>query len=375
MIWIIIIAVIVIFIVAVSIFIKTDPQFGQAPKGEDLERIRKSPNYRGGQFLNPIETKLGSFRDMMKTIPKFINTKNGRPTSPLPVKFGENTEVAGENDCFITWFGHSSFMIEMEGKKLLIDPMFGNSSAPVSFGSKRFVYERPIPVNEMKAIDAIILTHDHYDHLDYRSILMLKEETGHFFTPLGVGSHLKRWGIAEESITEMDIWKEHDFKGIKLISCPSRHFSGRGPTDRYSTQWCGWIMKGKTQKIFTSGDGGYGPFFREIGKRYGPFDFAMLECGQYNKAWEAIHMMPEQSVQAGRDVNTKIMMPVHWGAFKLSVHPWTEPVERFRAEADKTGETIVHPYIGERFRPGRDFPREKWWQYTMKQLNHLPASR
>jgi L-ascorbate metabolism protein UlaG (beta-lactamase superfamily) len=350
-----------LFIIAVSIFVNTQPQMGKAPEGADLERISQSPNYGDGEFINLIETSMGSFSEMMSTMPDFIFGEGGTPEEPMPVKFGENTTPAIDSLCFVTWYGHSAFLFEIEGKRILIDPMLGEHSSPVSFATPRFPYEKPIPIEELTDIDAIILSHDHYDHLDYPTIVKLKEETKHFYTALGVGSHLMHWGVDESKITELDWWQNALHDSIEIIACPARHFSGRGFTDRNATQWASWVIKGKYQNLYFSGDGGYGPHFKEIGEKHGPFDLAMLECGQYNEAWEAIHMMPEQSVQAGIDVQGKLLMPIHWGGFELSVHTWTEPIIRFKAENDKLGTNMVHPFIGERFELGKDYPTEEWW--------------
>ncbi len=348
-------------VIGVIIFVNTAPQFGQTPEGADLERISKSPNYGDGQFLNLIETKMGSFSEMMGTMPDFIYGENQEPSDTLPVRFGENGIEANDSTCFITWYGHSAFLFEMDGKRILIDPMLGETAAPVSFGSSRFPYEMPIPIEELTDIDMLILSHDHYDHLDDESIIKLKDEVAHFYTALGVGSHLKSWGVAESQVTELDWWQNTQIDDISLIACPARHFSGRALTDQSKTQWASWVIAGSKHNIYFSGDGGYGPHFTEIGQKYGPFDLALLECGQYNEAWKAIHMMPEESVKAGIDVNADVIMPIHWGAFKLSVHEWTEPVKRFKAASQKQQANMIHPFIGERFELGKDFPQEEWW--------------
>ena len=354
----------IIIIVSIIVIIYTNsvPQFGQKPRGEDLEQIKRSANYRNNKFVNQMKTGMPSFRDMMKTLPEFIKSKNGKPESPLKVKFSQNHLPLAAGLCYITWFGHSAFLIEQEGKRMLFDPMLTGVSSPFSFGTKRFPYEKPIPVAALTDIDAVILTHDHYDHLDYHSIMLLKDKVKHYFTPLGVGSHLKKWGISADKITELDWWQEAQFMGMTLVSCPSRHFSGRGLTDRDATLWSGWVIMGNQTNLYYSGDGGYGPHFREVGKKFGPFDLALMECGQYNKAWENIHMMPEQSVQAGIDAKGKILMPVHWGAFKLSTHSWTDPITRFKAESERLNIPIVHPMIGERITPGQEMPNGVWWE-------------
>jgi len=352
---------IIVFVSGIFIFVKTAPQFGQPPRGEDKERMRESPHYSKGKFINLIETKMGSFGEMLGTLPDFIFGKNLSPQDTIPVKYASNGEMPVDSLCYITWYGHSAFLIEMEGKRILIDPMLGKTAAPTSFGSSRFPNQKPIPIEDLVNIDFMVLSHDHYDHLDYASILKLKDEVNHFYTALGVGSHLKSWGVAPERITELDWWEGSKVGNIELVACPARHFSGREITDRNATQWASWVIKSENTNIYFSGDGGYGPHFRTIGERFGPFDFAMLECGQYNRAWHDIHMMPEESVQAGLDVMAELIMPIHWGAFALSVHEWTDPIIRFKEESQALNLPLIHPYIGERFRLGLDFPRDEWW--------------
>lgn len=351
-----------LFILAVVIFMYTQPQIGQKPQGADLERIQKSPHYDGEGFVNLAGVKEADFWEAMRKMPEFFFAPGGAPTDTLPVRFGENTAAPVDSICFVTWYGHSAFLVEMEGKRILIDPMLGPTPSPAPFGAGRFPYEEPIPIDELTDIDALIISHDHYDHLDYPTIIELKDEVSHFYTALGVGSHLKFWGVDSDKITELDWWGESELDGIRLVACPSQHFSGRGFSDGNCTQWASWVIEGEHIKLYFSGDGGYGDHFVEIGEQEGPFDFAMMECGQYNEAWSDIHMMPEQSVQAGLDVKGELLMPIHWGAFDLSLHTWTDPIERFKAEAERLNAPIIHPYIGERFAVGSDFPRATWWE-------------
>lgn len=357
-----ILGLIVLFVVGVALFINLAPQIGQAPQGDDLARLAQSPHYQDGQFVNEIETQAASFGEAMQTLPDFIWNENGTPDAPLPVKFAPHDAPAADSLCYVTWYGHSAFFIEMQGLRVLIDPMLGEAASPVPFGVSRFPYQRPIPIDELTDLDAIILSHDHYDHLDYETVLQLADEVDHFYMALGVGSHLRHWGIPAEQITELDWWESAPLAGLELVACPARHFSGRSMGTNNSTLWASWAILGQHHRLYFSGDGGYGPHFAAIGERHGPFDLAMLECGQYNHAWKDVHMMPEQSVQAGLDVQGKLLMPIHWGAFELSVHSWTDPIERFRAESQRLQAPMVHPFIGERFELGRQYPRVAWWE-------------
>jgi len=267
-----------------------------------------------------------------------------------------------DSTTYITWYGHSALLLEMEGKRILLDPMFGAYSSPVSFFGKRFAYQSPIDINAFTNIDAVILSHDHYDHLDYVSILKLKDHVKHFYVPLGVGSHLQYWGVNAANITELDWWGTTEAGDFSFTAAPARHFSGRGIRDRNKTLWASWIIKGKYNKIYFSGDGGYGAHFKEIGERYGPFDFTLMECGQYNEKWANIHMMPEQTLQANIDLRGKAMMPVHWGAFALAVHPWREPAERLLKAAALHEVRVAYPFIGQRFSINEPLPAIKWWE-------------
>lgn len=358
----VLLVVIVLFVSGIFIFAATAPQFGQIPEGDDLARISKSSNYKEDGFINLIKTEMGSFSDMMSTLPEFFSAENTKPEKTLPVKFGQNSQPAADSSCFITWYGHSAFLVEVDGQRILIDPMLGEASSPVSFFSNRFPYEAPIPMENLVDIDAIIISHDHYDHLDYPSVVQLKDKVDHFYTALGVGSHLKAWGVEASKITELDWWEDATLNGLHLVACPSRHFSGRGLTDQNKTQWASWVITSEHANLYFSGDGGYGPHFKEIGEQYGPFDLAMMECGQYNEAWSNIHMMPEESVLAGQEVRGRVLMPIHWGAFDLSIHEWTDPITRFKAEAEKREQDIIHPFIGERFELNQPLESVEWWK-------------
>jgi L-ascorbate metabolism protein UlaG (beta-lactamase superfamily) len=361
---------ILILIIVVTLFVNNSPEFGNSPSDEDLAHFQNLEHYKGGKFINLIPTSMDmSLGDMASTLIDFIKgTPNGKPDFELSIVKVDSTSLAtGTEATKLVWFGHSAFLLQLDGKNILLDPMFGDVPAPHPLLGNRRYSELPIEIEKLPAIDAIILSHDHYDHLDYGSIQKLKRKTKTFYVPLGVGAHLRSWGIPAEAIHELNWWDEIDHDSIKLAFAPSRHFSGRGMTDRSSTLWGSWIIKGKKDNIYFSGDGGYGPHFKEIGVKYGPFDFAMIECGQYNEKWSLIHMMPEESAQAAVDVNARLMMPIHWGAFTLALHPWTEPVERVTDEASKLNMPIKTPRIGEFiYVNDRIVTSRKWW--VKKQL-------
>jgi len=349
-------------------FIKLSPQFGGDHTAEDKSRYQASGHYEGGTFQNLIETNMDmDFKNIMKTMYQFITgAPNRTPEKPLPIIERASKEIAGYSGAArLMWYGHSSFLLQLDGKNFLLDPMFGKVAAPHPWlGSNRYNSVLPIEIDSLPSIDGVIISHDHYDHLDYGSIKQLIDKTDHFYLPLGVGAHFREWGVEESRITEFNWWDETTIDSdLQLAFTPSRHFSGRGISDRNATMWGSWVIKGKKVNLFFSGDSGYGPHFKAIGEKYGPFDLALMECGQYNQKWAAIHMMPEETAQAGVDVDAKKLMPIHWGAFTLSLHAWDDPVKRVVPAAEALNLETVVPKIGEFIEvesPKTDFV--DWWK-------------
>lgn len=351
------------------VFINTSPEFGGSPSDEQIAEFKTSGHYEKDEFINDIPTSMDmGFLQALKIMREFAKVSEGQePEKKLPVEKLDSLELTKTPIAAnrVTWFGHSAFLIEMNGRKILIDPMLGEVPAPHPLlGNARFTKELPISIEELPEIDIVIISHDHYDHLDYGSIKKLKNKVKEFYMPLGVGSHLLEWGIEADRIHELNWWEESNTEDFKIVCTPSRHFSGRGLFDRMSTLWGSWIIQSDSINLYFSGDGGYGPHFKEIGEKYGPFDFAMMECGQYNENWKDIHMMPEQTAQAAIDVKAKIMMPIHWGSFKLSLHSWTDPVVRVRIKAEELKQEMVAPKIGESIDLNKlqNFKQTLWWE-------------
>ncbi len=344
-------------------FINLSPQFGGKPSELSLKKMINSPNFKEGVFINKEKT-LQNTGFKWQTIPQFFTNGNNKvPNFEIPVETHKESDfISDKNQSKITWFGHSAALVEMEGLTIFIDPMLGKVAAPhPMLGSKRFNKVHPISIDSLPTIDIILISHDHYDHLDYGSILKLKDKVKQFYVPLGIKAHLTEWGVSEEKITEFDWWENINYKGVEFISTPARHFSGRGFT-RNNTLWCSWVLKSKNNSIFFSGDSGYGNHFKEIGEKYGPFDFSMIECGQYNEQWAQIHMTPEETIQASIDVQSKLMMPIHWGAFKLALHSWDDPIVRATKKAKELNIPISTPIIGESIVLNSDnYPKNKWW--------------
>lgn len=367
MVFVIILAIIGLFGLIVWSFTSFAPQFGTNASGERLQRMQNSPNFKDGIFLNPQETSMGAPNSSsFKTILEFIKKREGRnPDSKIPFRKIEGKDIGtlGDKELKVTWLGHSTLLIEIGGKVFLTDPVFGKTASPMSFfGPKSFHDEMPVPIDSLPELDAVILSHDHYDHLDYKSISKLKSKTRKFYAPLGVGAHLNRWGIKDEDIIEKDWWeKDTSIEGIEFIATPARHFSGRGFTDRYANLWCSWVIRTENLNIFFGGDSGYGKHFTEIGEKYGPFNLTMLECGAYNEDWPFIHSMPEQTAQSQKDLRGEVLLPIHWAKFNLALHPWKEPIERLLKKANELNMTVTTPLIGEPVLYGTDLPTSHWW--------------
>lgn len=338
------------------------PIMGKRPSGQRLERIRQSPHYVNGKFQNPVPTGLlrGGV-SFFKVLGQFIRKpRNTVPPAPLP---SVRTDLRNlpEGAPVVVWFGHSSYLIKIGTKTILVDPVFSSHASPVSFITRAFPGTNVYGVSDLPAIDIVVITHDHYDHLDYHVIKQLAPSAGHFYVSLGVGSHLVYWGVGADRITELDWGEKAAVEGGMLTATPARHFSGRGRGNGL-TLWSSFVLKMDGYSIFLGGDSGYGPHFKSIGEQYGPFDLAVLECGQYGVYWPDIHMRPEETVAAAQDLGAKLLLPVHWGKFALSLHPWDEPVRRVVAAAGVAGVAIVTPLIGEPVVLGGRLPQQAWWE-------------
>ncbi|PTL38404.1 MBL fold metallo-hydrolase [Alkalicoccus saliphilus] len=334
------------------------PVFGSRPGKKQRELFQTFDNYEDGKFV---------YRGPKKNpppVPELLSGGKTSPEAPIPVPEIDWKEINSGED-HLVWLGHSSYILHLDGKKILLDPMLGPIASPIPFlGPKRYSEDILGITEDMPEVDAVFITHDHYDHLDYPSIRQLKDRVGRFFVPYGVGSHLTLWGVDKEKITELNWWEETEFEGLTIALTPSKHFSGRGVFNRNTTLWGGWVILGTQTRFYTSGDGGYDRHFKEIGDKYGPFDIAIIEGGQYNKRWPWAHMFPEQAVQAHIDSKGRQMMLAHWGAFTLSQHSWTEPIERALKAAEKNEVNLLAPRIGEtvQLTGKRSLPADKWWE-------------
>ncbi len=357
------IAIIFLLIITVYLFLQ-EPKFGKKSIGERLEKIKQSPNYKDGQFQNlshtPDITEGANYFTVLKEF-FFGKSKRNKPASSLPS--GKSNLLSLQPDeNKIVWFGHSSYFMQVDGKRILVDPVLSGSASPIRFTTTSYKGSDVYTPADFPVIDYLFITHDHWDHMDYSTILKLKPKIKTIITGLGTGAHLEHWGFDTNNIIEKD-WNEtiQLENGFTVNTTPGRHFSGRG-IKRNLALWMSFVLTTPTMKIFIGGDSGYDSHFKTIGDAYGPFDIAILECGQYNRYWKYIHMMPEEVVQAGIDLQTKILFPVHWGKFSLSLHAWDEPVTRVTAEANKKNIKIITPMIGEAVDLKAPAPSIPWWE-------------
>lgn len=339
-------------------------QFGGTVTKELMARYAKSDNWRKNKFWNLEETTMNlSFQTIPKLLYKqFFETRGRMPPKPLPIHNFDKTDFLQAEQASFIWYGHAVVLIRMQGLTILIDPMMGPNASPIApFQTKRFSKNTLDIIDDLPDIDLLLLTHDHYDHLDLASFNKLKGKVDKYYVALGTARHLQAWGVDPAQIKEFDWWDSDAYKGLNITFTPTRHFSGRGLTDRAQSIWGGWVLKSATENIYFSGDGGYGAHFKEVGERLGPFDFGFMECGQYNQNWHQIHMFPEESVQAAVDAGVQAAMPFHWAGFALAQHHWTDPVERFVATADKLNFKYQVPAIGQLFTAKDNF-QDSWWE-------------
>lgn len=341
-------------------------QFGGKISKKDIEEYKRISNWDGEKFVNLEPTSMDfSFQALPKFLYKQFCEKDGRePKKPLPiVPFHVGNFLAPSEKSKFIWYGHSAILLRMNNKTILIDPMLGTNASPIApFSTKRFSTNTLDLIDDFPEIDLLLMTHDHYDHLDLDSIMKLQPKVKQYFTGMGVGRHLKKWGIEENKIIEFDWWRSELFQDIQITYTPTRHFSGRGLSDRAKSMWGGWVFQTEQERLWFSGDGGYGNHFEEVGERLGPFDFAWMECGQYNENWSLIHMFPDESVQAAIDAKVRKIMPVHWAGFSLAQHHWTDPVEKFVASAQLKSIPFHTPELGELVDLNQERKNIFWWR-------------
>jgi L-ascorbate metabolism protein UlaG (beta-lactamase superfamily) len=356
--------IVILLVLGAIILFVNGTAFGSLPSEEDLKRFRRLPYFREGQIQNlhptPSLTEgVGLFTVLKEFF--FDKSRENVPASPLPSKKTDLLTLDPKKNILV-WFGHSSYFMQISGKKILVDPVFSGNASPLRFTTKSFDGSDIYQVSDMPDIDYLFLTHDHWDHLDYETVFKLRTKIGRIITGLGVGAHLIFWGFDKKNIEELQ-WNEQINlgPGFSVYAVTARHFSGRG-FQRNRSQWSSFILTTPDKRIFIGGDSGYDSHFAEIGEHLGPFDLAVLEDGQYNKNWKYIHMMPEETVQASIDLKAKKLLPVHWAKFSLSTHAWYEPIIRIKKEAAQKNVSLLHPMIGETVDLDSSQRFSNWWE-------------
>jgi L-ascorbate metabolism protein UlaG (beta-lactamase superfamily) len=340
---------------------------GGKAEGERLARMQRSPNYRDGEFHNSDTTKYGLEGSPWESMKRWLFGPEVRhPPAPIPTVALTRASFATPpvSGLRATWLGHSTVLVEIDGMRVLFDPVWAKRASPSSLvGPKRF-FEVPLPIDQVPELDAVVASHDHYDHLDRGVVKALAtgQPRTRFFVPLGVGAHLEKWGVAPERITEMDWWESATLGALTLTATPARHFSGRGLSDKNHTLWASWSVKGPAHRVFHSGDTGPFAGFADIGAQHGPFDLTLLKIGAYGEGWPDIHVTPEQAVDANGKLRGKALLPIHWGTFNLAFHSWDEPADRVVVAALANGTKLFVPKPGESIEPAAAAMTDSWWK-------------
>lgn len=342
----------------------TPARFGSTPEGKDLENIQHSPNYADGAFHNQIPTsilkegqsKLSIVIDNMTSSAENLQPSKAIPSAKVDIK------ALDPKQDIIIWLGHSSFYVQLAGQRILIDPVLSDYASPVSFAVQAFEGATIYSAADIPDIDLLLITHDHWDHLDYDTVTALKDRISHVFVPLGVGVHFKSWGYAADKIYQADWYGQFTLNNeVEAYLVPARHYSGRGLTNN-KTLWGGFVLESPEQRILFGGDSGYGPHFKELGQKFGYFDVVALDMGQYDPRWPYIHMTPEQAAQAALDLNTRALLPAHVGRFSLAQHDWREPFEHIMVQSKDKPYKLLTPLLGEAlYVSGAEQDFSPWW--------------
>ncbi|MET8722621.1 MBL fold metallo-hydrolase [Streptomyces misionensis] len=352
--------------------------FGADPGGERLARIRRSLHFKDGVFQNPGGTARTRPSGSALDFAKVFFDKETRPlraprgTVPVyPTTFADLAKppVGGLR---LTWMGHSSVLAEIDGHRVLFDPVWGERCSPFPFAGPKRLHPVPLPLAALGEVDVVVISHDHYDHLDLPTIKALAGTDTLFAVPLGVGAHLEHWGVSPDRLRELDWHESARVGGLTLTATPARHFCGRALRNTQHTLWASWVVAGEEHRIYHSGDTGYFEGFKDIGAAHGPFDATMIQIGAYSEFWADIHMRPDEGVRAHLDLQGGaphgVLLPIHWGTFNLAPHPWAEPGEWTKEAAEEVGQAVALPRPGEPFEPDGKLPAEAWWRGVSGEL-------
>ncbi|WP_351236621.1 MBL fold metallo-hydrolase [Streptomyces sp. NPDC002133] len=359
--------------------------FGADPAGERMERIRRSPNFADGVFRNPVGARTrpsGSTLEFAKIYFQKEARRLRTPEAPVPLHTTTLSDLAEPpvSGLRLTWMGHSSVLAEIDGRRVLFDPVWGSRCSPFAFAGPKRLHPVPAPLASLGPVDVVVISHDHYDHLDLSTIRALAATDTLFVVPLGVGAHLERWGVSEGRLRELDWTESTEVAGLRLTATPARHFCGRGLRNQQHTLWASWVVEGPSgHRVYHSGDTGYFPGFKEIGAEHGPFDATMIQIGAYSEYWPDIHMTPAEGMRAHLDLQGSepagVMLPIHWATFNLAFHPWAEPGEGTLTAAADAGARVALPLPGEPFEPtSDDIPAAPWWRAVAPAPAAAPTS-
>ena len=358
-------SIIILLTIVFSIFASEQVFAGNDMNKHTESSIVIQPVKSGEKYKNWIPTKMLVDGSYLSVTWDWI--KGGKRTIPK----GDIPIVALNKESFpetihqgltFSWLGHSSVLLEISGIRILIDPVFSTYASPVPFFVKRFS-QSPISAEQLPKVDIVLITHNHYDHLDKKVVKILSQQGSRFLVPEGVGRHLRAWGIPDKQIEELTWWQQTKYKDVSLVCVPARHFSGRGLFDTDKTFWAGWVIQGKSKSVYCSGDTGYAEHFKAIGQAYGPFDLTIFKVGAYAEKWPDIHLNPEQAVQAHLEVQGKLLLPVHWATFNLALHPWDEPIIRTIKAAKDNKVRLTIPVIGEIVNTESTNENKEWWAH------------
>ncbi|BDD02935.1 MBL fold metallo-hydrolase [Aureibacter tunicatorum] len=326
-------------------------------------KLEQSPNYKKGKFQNLVEMDKFNFSKTMRILKNYITDSHPEKFAKVEFPIDDTPwNFDSKSDFWFSWLGHSTVFMSLEGKNILVDPVISKRASFVQWMGPKRMHPFPVDVKTIPDLDMILISHDHYDHLDKHAMKEFADRTKYIIVPLGVGQHLEDWGVSPDKIVELDWWDVKNVGDIQVTLTPGRHSSGRGLMDQDETFWGGYAIKSDAKNIYYSGDTGFFDYFEEIGDRLGPFDMSLMQVGAYNEEWSSVHMFPEEAVEAQKMVKADVMLPLHWGTFDLALHSWYDPAVRVKKAMDQEGMKVVFPKLGEQVNFENIDTQSVWWK-------------